>query len=204
MALIYPGASSGNRGFFPGSPDGSINTSWDSSSVAAASSGVANKFGGQVLTRSTGATPLLLPMQIEGNMTRELIKRILPSDTQILSEARYSSKSQIRILIDDEGLSAGDAAGIPAGQGVNLSTFNPIPLPNAATNTSTTANGGGRALWRINDNNTSFSNSYNEACISGFLQHAAAEWRSGTGRHCSRHQGGPPGKGHHRGLENQR
>src|SRR5205823_4948013 len=40
----------------------------------------------------------------------------------------------------------GDAAGIPSGSGVTLSTFNPIPLPNANT-----SSGGGRALWRIND-----------------------------------------------------
>lgn len=163
------GATTGNRGFFPGSPDGAINSSWDSSSVAAATAGVANKFGGQVLTRTTGASPLLLPMQIEGNMTREIIKRMLPTDSQILGESRYHFKSQVRILIDDEGTSAGDAAGIPAGMGVNLSAFNPSPLPNTATNPSPSTNGGGRALWRINDNNTSFSNSYNETPTS-FVQ----------------------------------
>jgi Tfp pilus assembly protein PilX len=166
----FPGKSSGQRGYFPGSPSGSASTTWDSTSVSAASSGVPNKFGGQVLTRSTGGVPLLLPMQIEGNMTRELIKRILPSDSQILSEARYSSKAQVRILIDDEGLSASDAAGIPSGQGVNLSTFDPVPLPNTATSSSPTANGGGRALWRINDNNTSVSNSYNETSTSFNMQ----------------------------------
>jgi hypothetical protein len=160
------GTTTGQRGYFPTSPPGTFSTTWDSTSVAAASSGVANKFGGQVLTRTTGGVPLLLPMQIEGNMTRELIKRILPSDSQILSEARYSSKSQIRILIDDEGLSSTDAAGIPSGQGVNLSTFDPIPLPNASPNSTPTANGGGRALWRIYDNNTSVSNSYNETSTS--------------------------------------
>ncbi len=162
----FSGTSTGQRGFFPGSPNGSASATWNSNSVAAASSGVANKFGGQVLTRSTGGVPLLLPMQIEGNMTGELIKRILPSDSQILSEARYSSKGQIRILIDDEGLSASDAAGIPTSLGVNLSAFDPIPLPNAAPNATPTANGGGRALWRINDNNTSVSNSYNETSTS--------------------------------------
>jgi hypothetical protein len=157
------GQTSGMPGYFPGSPSGSFNTTaWKSTSVAAASSGVANQFGGQVLTRATGAGPLLLPMQIEGNMTRELIKRILPSDTQILSQSRYHSKAQVRILIDDEGNAANDAAGIPAGQGVNLSAFNPIPLPNLATSVTVTANGGGRALWRINDNNTGVGNSYNE------------------------------------------
>lgn len=160
------GTSTGQRGYFPTSPAGTFSATWDSTSVAPAAAGVANKFGGQVLTRTTGGVPLLLPMQIEGNMTRELIKRVLPSDSQILSESRYSSKGQIRILIDDEGLSAGDAAGIPTGQGVNLSSFDPIPLPNAAPNSTPTANGGGRALWRINDNNTSVSNSYNETSTS--------------------------------------
>jgi hypothetical protein len=158
--------TSGQRGFFPGSPNGTASTTWDSTSVSAASAGVPNKFGGQVLTRTTGGVPLLLPMQIEGNTTRELIKRILPSDSQILSEARYSSKGQVRILIDDEGISANDTAGIPAGMGVNLSTFNPLPLPNVALSSTPTTNGGGRALWRINDNNTSVSNSYNETSTS--------------------------------------
>lgn len=156
------GANPGARGYWPGSPNGTFDSTWNSKSVAAAQTGVANQFGGQVLTRSTGGAPLLLPMQLEGNMTREIIKRILPSDTTILAGSRYHSKSQIRILIDDEGNSANDAAGIPAGQGVNLSAFNPIPLPNLATSTSVTANGGGRALWRINDNNTSVATSYAE------------------------------------------
>jgi Tfp pilus assembly protein PilX len=156
------GTSSGSRGYWPGSPGGTFNTTWNSKSVAAAQTGVANQFGGSVLTRSTGGAPLLLPMQLEGNMTREIIKRVLPTDTTILSGSRYHSKSQVRILIDDEGNSASDAAGIPAGQGVYLSSFNPIPLPNLATSTSVTGNGGGRALWRINDNNTSVATSYNE------------------------------------------
>lgn len=156
------GASSGARGYWPGSPNGTFNSTWNTKSVAAAQTGVANQFGGQVLTRSTGGAPLLLPMQLEGNMTREIIKRVLPTDTSILNASRYHSKSQIRILIDDEGNSANDAAGIPAGQGVNLSAFNPVPLPNLATSTSVTANGGGRALWRIKDDNTSVASSYNE------------------------------------------
>ncbi|MFN2578590.1 MAG: hypothetical protein ABR607_12960 [Pyrinomonadaceae bacterium] len=164
------GSTSGSRGYFPGSPNGTINAAWDSNSVAAASTGVANRFGGQVLTRTTGAVPLLLPMQLEGNMTREIIKRILPSDSTILSEARYHYKSQVRILIDDEGQSANDAAGIPTSQGVNLSTFDPVPLPNLATSSTATANGGGRALWRINDNNTSVATSYNETSTSFPLQ----------------------------------
>ncbi|HEX3085354.1 MAG TPA: hypothetical protein VHP99_12560, partial [Pyrinomonadaceae bacterium] len=149
-----------NRGYFPGSPNGSANAAWDTASVAAAS-GTANRFGGQVLTRSTGAAPLLLPMQLEGNLTREIIKRTLPSDTTILGQARYQSKAQIRILIDDEGNSA-DAAGVSNTQGVYLSTFNPIPMPAGAANNTPANHGGGRALWRINDNNTAENNSYNE------------------------------------------
>src|SRR5258707_5350353 len=115
-------------------------------SVATASAGVPNSFGGQVITQETGGAPLLLPMQLEGNQTREIIKRMMPNDNTILSQSRYHAKSQIRILIDDEVPSLTDAAGIPVGQGVNLSTFDPIPLPNAAA-----ASSGGRALWRIND-----------------------------------------------------
>lgn len=156
------GANSGARGYWPGSPNGSFNSTWNTKSVAAAQTGVANQFGGQVLTRSTGGAPLLLPMQLEGNMTREIIKRILPSDTPLLNASRYHAKSQIRILIDDEGNSASDAAGIPTSQGVYLSSFNPTPLPNLATSTTVTANGGGRALWRIKDDNTSVATSYNE------------------------------------------
>lgn len=159
------GSAPGSRGYFPGSPNGTANSAWNSTSVASVT-GAANRFGGQVLTRSTGASPLLLPMQIEGNLVREIIKRRTPNDTQILSDSRYHSKSQIRIMIDDEGNSGGDAQGIPTNQGVYLSNFNPIPLPNLATSSSPTSNGGGRALWRINDNNTSVATSYNETSTS--------------------------------------
>lgn len=157
----FTGATQGNRGYFPGSPNGSANAAWDTTSVAAAS-GVANRFGGQVLTRSTGGVPLLLPMQIEGNLTREIIKRMMPSDTQILQDARFHSKAQVRILIDDEGNSPIDAVGVPTNQGVYLSNFNPIPMPAGAANDTPSSHGGGRALWRIFDNNTAESNSYNE------------------------------------------
>ena len=68
----------------------------------------------------------------------------------------------MRILIDDEGNSASDAAGVPTTQGVYLSNFDPIPLPAGATNNTPSNHGGGRALWRILDNNTAESNSYNE------------------------------------------
>jgi hypothetical protein len=154
------GTSAGMRGYFPGSPNGTINTNWNVTSVATAVTGVANKFGGQLLTRTTGAALLKLPLQLDGNPVREIIKRTMPHDSVTLSESRYHSKAEIRILIDDESPSATDAAGIPAGQGIALSTFNPIPLPNSAT-----AGGGGRALWRIKDDGT-----YNETATSFVTQ----------------------------------
>jgi Tfp pilus assembly protein PilX len=160
------GTSPGMAGYFPGSPSGTFNTSWTATSVTPAAAGQSNRFGGQVITRSTGGSPLLLPMQLEGNQTREIIKRMMPNDNTILSQSRYHAKSQVRILIDDESPVGTDAAGIPAGQGLNLSTFDPVPLPNLATSSVVTANGGGRALWRVNDVNTSFSNSYNETATS--------------------------------------
>lgn len=143
------GATAGQRGFFPGSPDGTINSAWDSTSIGPASVGVANQFGGQLQTRTTGGTALLLPMQLNGTSTREIIKRRTPADPQVVRDSRYQSKAQIRILIDDENPAAADASGIPAGQGLALTTFDPIPLPNAAA-----AAGGGRALWRIRDDGT--------------------------------------------------
>lgn len=139
-------ATIGQRGYFPGSPNGTINSSWNATSVASAVTSIANQFGGQLLTRTTGAVPLRLPLELDDNPTRELIRRAMPNDTEILGQSRYHAKAEIRILIDDENPSTADAAGIPAGQGVRLSTFDPLPLPNA-----TIAAGGGRALWRIND-----------------------------------------------------
>jgi hypothetical protein len=151
-----PGATNGQRGYFPTSPSGTANANW-SQTVTAAKAGKANQFGGQLQTRTTGGAPLLLPLQLDGNPTREIIKRRMPNDNQTLSESRYHSKAEIRILIDDEGV-ANDACGTRAAQngdgvnnlGVDLSTFKPSSLPTGAT--SLGATGGGRALWRINDN----------------------------------------------------
>jgi hypothetical protein len=137
----FTAATVGQRGYFPGSPDGTNNATWTSTSTAAAQAGVPNQFGGQVQTRTTGISPLLLPMQLDGNATREIIKRRMPNDNQTLSESRYHSKAQIRILIDDE--TGGGAEGIPAGRGVALSTFNPVALPVGSTS--------GKALWRVSD-----------------------------------------------------
>src|SRR5438876_10226621 len=141
-----PGTTAGQRGYFPGSPNGTINSTWDTTSVKSATSGVANQFGGQLITRSTGGASLRLPMELEGSPSRELIKRKMPNDTQTLSDSRFHSKAEIRILIDDESPSTTDAAGIPASQGLRLSTFDPIPLPDQAVGVN-----GGRALWRISD-----------------------------------------------------
>lgn len=169
------GQSFGDPNYFPGSPNGTVwnpaTFNWQTVSKQAAD-GTDNKFGGQLLTRVTGAAPLKLPMELDGNPTREIIKRRLPTDslpppvdTSPLTDSRYHSKAGIRILIDDEGVTT-DAAGLYGSQngdgtnthdGVNLSTFDPMMLPNA-----TVAAGGGRALWRILDNNTSSGNSYNE------------------------------------------
>lgn len=143
------GSNSGQRGYFPTAANGTINPSWDSTSVGPATAGVPNQFGGQLQTRSTGAGPLLLPLQLNGNSTWEIIKRRTPADPQVVRDSRYHSKAQIRVLIDDENPANVDSSGIPAGQGLALSAFDPIPLPNAAP-----AANGGRALWRIRDDGT--------------------------------------------------
>lgn len=140
------GALNGERGFFPGSPDGTMNGTWEATSLAPATVAVPNQFGGQLLTRTTGGAPLLLPLQLNGNSPRELIKRRMPGDPQVVTDSRYHTRAQIRILIDDEAPPMADAAGIPVGQGLALSTFDPIPLPNIA--------GGGNALWRVNADGT--------------------------------------------------
>src|SRR5216684_1736709 len=48
-----PGATAGQRGYFPDSPNGSVNSAWDTTSIASAQSGVSNQFGGQLITRTT-------------------------------------------------------------------------------------------------------------------------------------------------------
>lgn len=135
-----PGATAGQRGFFPNSPDGVVNPNWETDSVKPAN-GTVNFLGGQVLTNTTGAKQLKTPMELAGNSPAEIIKRSLPSDSEILSTSRYHTKSQIRILVDDEtaGSGASNVAGIPAGKGVLLSTFMPSVL------------GGGNALRVISD-----------------------------------------------------
>jgi hypothetical protein len=162
-SVILGPNTSGN---YPTSPTGTLNGTWKSTSVATAAVGVNNQFGGQLQTSITGVTPLLLPLQLDGNPTRELIKRRMPNDDSTLSGSRYHSKAGLRILLDDEAPATADASGIPAGQGVALSTFNPIMLPNAA--------GGGKALWRVTD-----AGAYNET-TSGTLSYPSQQNGSGS------------------------
>jgi hypothetical protein len=136
----FVGSSPGDRGYFPGSPNGVANPNWEPLSVKPAN-GTAGRFGGQLLTRTTGATELKLPIQLAGNSAAELIKRQLPTDGEILGSSRYHTKAQVRILLDDEtaGSGASNAAGIPTGKGVLLSTFAPSSL------------NGGKALFRVDN-----------------------------------------------------
>jgi hypothetical protein len=197
------GQTTGQPNYFPLSPNGTVwnpaTFIWQTTSKQAAD-GTANKFGGQLLTRVTGAAPLKLPMELDGNPTREIIKRRLatdsqppPVDTSPLTDSRYHSKAEIRILIDDEGV-ANDAAGLYGAQnadvandphdGVSLSTFDPMMLPNA-----TVATGGGRALWRILDNNTTVGNSYADAFYPMQQQNGTAAIQADTVRGV---KAGPP------------
>ncbi|MDQ2937810.1 MAG: hypothetical protein M3R67_09910, partial [Acidobacteriota bacterium] len=178
------GQTVGQPNYFPGSPNGTVwnpaTFVWKTTSVQTAD-GTNNKFGGQLLTRLTGAARLALPMQLDGNPTREIIKRRLPNDSlpspalpSALSDSRYHTKGKIRILIDDEGVTndvaglygTANGDGVNTHDGVTLSAFDPIPLPNVAIDATINNNGGGRALWRILDANTAFSNSYNETTTS--------------------------------------
>jgi hypothetical protein len=123
-------SSTALRGFHPDSPLGIANGNWETESVKPARWGTANRFGGQVMTQTTGATSLRLPLEMAGNSTAEIIKRAMPSDDEILSTSRYHTKSKVRILIDDETAGSGTAnvAGIPDGRGVLLSQFIPSVL----------------------------------------------------------------------------
>ncbi len=136
------GSISGRRGYFPNSPNGIPNNSWETESVKPAKNNTPDRFGGQLLTNTTGAKKLNIPLELAGNSAAELIKRTLPSDDEIISGSRYHQKAQVRILIDDEtsGGSASNAAGIPDGKGLLLSGFKPSVL------------NGGRALYLFDNN----------------------------------------------------
>lgn len=147
----FSGSTSGTRGYFPGRPDGIANGLWETTSVMSAN-GAADRFGGQILTGTTGAKQLKLPLQLEGSSVAELVKRSLHSDSDIVAGSRYHTKSQVRILIDDltAGSGASNVAGIPAGKGVVLRNdaggFKPLAL------------NGGSALRRV-DNFGSYQDS---------------------------------------------
>ncbi len=139
----FTAATTGMRGFNPGSPNGVANPAWESTSVLPAD-GTPGKFGGQIATQTTGGAELKLPIQLEGNSPNELIKRSLPTDSPTMQASRYQGKSVVRILIDDEtaGSGAANVSGIPAGKGELLSVFRPLAL------------GGGNALRRVDNNGT--------------------------------------------------
>lgn len=138
------GGNQGDRGYFPGSPDGIANPNWESESVKPPVAGISDRFGGQLLTQTTGSTKIKLPLELEGSSTTEMIKRALPSDSDILKSSRYHNKAQIRILLDDEDAGSGttNVAGIPADRGVQLKDFVPSIL------------NGGNALKQISDSGT--------------------------------------------------
>jgi hypothetical protein len=132
---LTPQPRTDGRGNFPGSPSGynaspsgTDNPWWKTNSKST--------FGGLMLSKSTGVLPLKLPLQLQeiNKQPLELIKRTMPDDSlsgfDALNDSRYQNKAQIRILIDDEnaGTGAANAAGIPAGKGVLLSTWVPSVL----------------------------------------------------------------------------
>ncbi|HSK72734.1 MAG TPA: hypothetical protein VK892_13620, partial [Pyrinomonadaceae bacterium] len=157
------GSTAGSRGYYPGSPNGIANSSWETESIKSPSAGVPNRFGGQLLTQTTGAKQLKLPLELGGNSPAEIIKRSLSSDTDILSTSRYHTKSQVRILLDDETAGSGtnNAAGIPAGKGVALSSFTPSVL------------GSGNVLKLISDTGTVSGYSITQKACNGASTSAA-------------------------------
>jgi hypothetical protein len=139
------------RGNFPaGTPIGTDNSTWNTNSIKTAD-GTDNQFGGQLLTKGTGGQSLLLPIQLDGKMPREIIKRSMPDDSGVLVAGRFHSKAEIRILIDDEiaGNGANNVAGIGndasgTQKGKALSSFIPSSLD------------GGNALRVVKDDGTGY------------------------------------------------
>ncbi|MCP9495558.1 MAG: pilus assembly PilX N-terminal domain-containing protein [Pyrinomonadaceae bacterium MAG19_C2-C3] len=142
---LTPQPRADKRGDFSDSPAGTDNstTTWKNNLISNPVSGTPNKLGSFLLTKSTGASKLELPLELGGKDASEIIRRRLPSDVvgSPLSDGRYHTKATIRVLIDDEtaGSGAANAAGIPAGRGVLLSAFVPSEL------------NGGNALRPVND-----------------------------------------------------
>ena len=69
----FTGSSLGLRGFFPGSPNGIANPTLGIQSVQSAN-GTANRFGGQILTNTTGATNLKLTARTCRKFARRIDK----------------------------------------------------------------------------------------------------------------------------------
>lgn len=128
------------RGDWPGSPAGTNNSNWATTSIKPLD-GTINQFGGFLKTAATGARKLLLPLQVDGRAPIEIIKRTMPDDDTIMEQSRYHSKAKVRIIIDDEdaGTGVSNQAGIEAGRGVRLSEWVPDELD------------GGNALRVVND-----------------------------------------------------
>jgi hypothetical protein len=132
---LITGALTTERGYFPGSPVGEPNPNWETRSILPALGGNSEQFGGQILTRTTGAAFLKMPLETEGNSAAEIVKRTLPADSDILKGSRYHNKAQIRILLDHRSAPTGAAnvSGIPAGRGVQLDDFIPSELGGGTT-----------------------------------------------------------------------
>jgi hypothetical protein len=74
-----------------------------------------------------------------------------------------SRRPRWRILIDDEGNSPIDAAGVPTTQGVIFQLSIRFPCRPELLTTLRAITVAVALFWRINDNNTTESNSYNES-----------------------------------------
>ncbi len=73
----FPSATPGTRGYHPGSPNGVANPNWETESIKPAATGVNNRFGGQLLTNTTGASELKMPLELSGSSPAEIIKRCI-------------------------------------------------------------------------------------------------------------------------------
>ena len=124
----FTASSIGFRGFFPARPTALLirfGMQFGSSGKRQSES-----FRRTSYDEYDGRNDFKIPLELAGNSPAELIKRSLPSDSELLASSRFHTKSEIRILLDDEtaGSGAGNVAGIPAGKGVLLSQFMPTAL----------------------------------------------------------------------------
>ncbi len=177
----FTGSILGSRGYNPGSPLGIANPLWETNSILPAVAGVPDRFGGQVLTNTTGGTEMKLPLELEGNSAAELIKRSMPTDSAVLAASRYHKKAQIRILLDDVVVGV-NVGGIPVGKGVDLSTFQPTPL------------GSGSALRLVNDSGSYSTPVVRQGTNAGPIA-GCVRTSAGVGQSCSDGSHIPSGAG---------